>query len=126
MSVSDATRLSLGLVVSLACWAQSAQTPTAVAPLPRLKFVVHYRSLQPPTLTVPEGRYLMEINTGKIHSAMNFDFEDEGKTSKASSKSTTGQAIHFVTVDLKPGKFTLTVPGLPDRWQSVITVTKKQ
>ena len=40
--------------------------------VPSLRFTIQYRSLQPETVTVPEGAYDIEINAGVIQSAVEY------------------------------------------------------
>lgn len=90
-----------------------------------LKFAVHFRSLLPATLTVEEGPYDIQIDASLFPQDVDFELEEEGKVEKREEKKERGKAKHFVPVDLKPGRYTLTVKGFPDRWRSVIVVTKK-
>ena len=47
--------------------------------VPSLRFTIQYRSLQPETVTVPEGAYDIEINSGVVQSAVGIPARRAGK-----------------------------------------------
>ena len=90
-----------------------------------LRFAVHYKSIEPQTITIPEGPYDIDISAGVIESAVDYQLEEAGKTEKRIEPKARGKYRKLIPVDLKPGTYTLTVKDHGDRWRSVIVVTKK-
>ena len=122
--------LSISILTALALFGQPALQPGGLANRSRgfvkpLKFALYFRSVQPATLTVEEGDYDIQIDGSVINADVDYELEEEGKTVTRVERVPQGKARHLMPVQLKPGRYTLTVKGFADRWKSTIIVTKK-
>lgn len=93
--------------------------------VPKLKFVVHYKTMEPATLTIPEGDYDIQISSGVVQTAIEYQLEEQGKSEKRTQAKESGKSNQLMPVEFKAGTYTLSVKGFGDRWKSVIVVTKK-
>jgi hypothetical protein len=98
---------------------------TAGGDAPRLlRFRLELNSMEPARLTVPEGRYLVQVINGVALSPVSVQLDDEQATRIAEARSKRGAARTRFPVSLRPGKHTLSVRGRPE-WKSVITVVSR-
>jgi hypothetical protein len=113
---------SVGLATAL--FAIPAPTLKAPAVDGFLTFRLRLNSLQPPTVTIPEGRYVVRVINGLVIGDITVQIEDAQKT-RLADKQVRKQAPKFTAfTDLMQGTYTVRVLGKP-QWSSTIIVTKK-
>ena len=122
--------LLLGLVLATPLVSQTSTQPGGNPSrnrgfVPQLRFTVYFKSMQPETISIPEGPYDIQINSGILQSAVEYNLEEQGKAEKRIDPNDKDKGRQLIPVDLKPGTYTLSVNGFADRWRSVIVVTKK-
>ena len=123
--------LSICILTAAALFGQTALQPGGLANRSRgfvkpMKFVLYFRSIQPPTVSVEEGDYDIQIEGSVINADVDYELEEEGKALKRVERTPQGKARHLMPVQLKPGTYILRVKGFADRWKTVIVVTAKK
>lgn len=110
--------------VAMCLWAADQKAMRADS-MSTLRFKVHLNSLEPSAISVPEGRYLIQVNSAILRGEVPFHLDDPLKASLASTKVSARLARRSVVVDLKAGLHTLTIAGKA-KWVSKITVIKRE
>src|SRR5688572_27813700 len=102
------TVLSLfAVIASVAFPLAAAAAAAARAPDGVLYFRLRLNSLDPPTLTIPEGRYVLRVSNGAVIGDISVQLEDDEKKSRLVDKGLKkGTVTLSRTVDLQPGRYT--------------------
>jgi hypothetical protein len=116
-----------GIVFCLGAWAPAvpAQQPSAAAlkPMRMLTFRLQRNRLFPAQITVPEGRYSVNLINGYVLGDLDLTWKDDKSSQVAAARlpKSNGRARMFV--QLTPGKHVLQVAGKPN-WKCDVTVVK--
>jgi hypothetical protein len=119
--------LLVGIGLWLGSWAQVglAQQPSSAThkPVKILTFRLQRNRLLPAQVTVPEGRYSVNLINGYVLGDLDLTWKDDktAQVSAARLPKSNGRARMFV--HLTSGKHVLQVAGRPD-WKCDVTVVK--
>jgi hypothetical protein len=119
--IVKAAFLSLLLALPLAAGTKTQSTSAQAVKI--LSFSLRLNSMQPSSLTVPEGRYNLQLINGLVLGEVSFQLDSASQTGVAAGKVERNRAKKAVVVDLAAGTYVLQVPG-HSKWVCRITVTK--
>jgi hypothetical protein len=115
--------LALILFGCLSAYPQTPATDPYPGPPKVLWFNIELHRLVPDQLSIPEGKYLIRVSKGVVTSDITLELRDgasQALQSQASAKH--GSALAYLPVSLHPGKYALSVPGMP-KWSCNLMVT---
>jgi hypothetical protein len=118
--------MAMGIGLCLATWAGAvfAQQPSAAhKPVELLTFRLQRNQLLPAQMTVPEGRYSVDLLNGFVRGDLDLTWKDDKNAQVAAAKFSKGNGRARMFVQLTPGRHVLQVVGKPE-WKCEITVVK--
>jgi hypothetical protein len=116
--------IGIGLCVAACAPVALAQQPSApLKPVNILTFRLHRNRLLPAQITVPEGRYSVDLINAYVRGDIELTWKNDRSAQVGAARMSNGKLRGQMFVQLTPGKHTLQVVGKPE-WKCEITVVK--